>query len=108
MVTAGETAATMNKHADTARDAGRWLIFLIHTITPTDAIWYAPVAIGEIMSAMRTAGARADVWSDTLIAIAAYWRAQTMFQGLSPTISGNSSTWTWKLPEHFPRGKSCA
>jgi len=106
MVADGETAATMNRHADAARNAGRWLIFLVHSIRPTDAVWYAPVELGELTAAMRTAAARPDVWSDTLVAIAAYWRAQTMFQSLSPTTSGNSSTWTWMLPPHFPRGKS--
>jgi peptidoglycan/xylan/chitin deacetylase (PgdA/CDA1 family) len=104
-VTEGETAATMNRHADAARNAGRWLIFLVHTITPTDAVWYAPVEIGELTSAMRTAAARVDVWTDTVVAIAAYWRAQKIFQSLAPTVAGNIRTWTWTLPAHFPPGK---
>jgi len=47
----------------------------------------------------------ADVWTDTVVAIAAYWRAQKVLAGLTPAASGGASTWTWTLPAHFPPGK---
>ncbi len=105
MAARGETAARLNSHTDAARTAGRWIIFLIHTISPTDAVWYNPVAIGDVTSAMRAAGSHPDVWSDTLVAIAAYWRAQKLFEALTPATAGIASTWTWTLPAHFPAGK---
>ena len=105
MANQGDTAAVFNGYTESARTAGRWEIFLIHTISPTDQNWYNPVSFGEVTSAMRTAGANPEIWSDTLVAVAAYWRAQKMFQALTPTTSAGTTTWTWTLPPHFPPGK---
>jgi peptidoglycan/xylan/chitin deacetylase (PgdA/CDA1 family) len=101
----GETATAFNNLSDMARSSGRWLIFLIHTITPTTANWYAPVAITEVTAAMEHDRDLTDVWTDTVVAVAAYWRAQKLFAGLTPATSADSKTWTWTLPAHFPPGK---
>lgn len=33
------------------------------------------------------------------------WRAQKLFSQLTPITLGPVTIWTWRLPEHFPRGK---
>ena len=79
-MTTGETAARFNDATDRARTAGKWVIFLFHTLTPTGANWYAPVAIADVTAAMRHARALDDVWVDTVANVGAYWR-------------GTSSSW---------------
>jgi peptidoglycan/xylan/chitin deacetylase (PgdA/CDA1 family) len=101
----GETAASFNSASDAAHTAGQWLIFLVHSITPTSASWYNPVAITDVTAAMGYDRALADVWTDTVVAIAAYWRAQKLVSGVTPTTNGSSKTWSWTLPAHFPPGK---
>ena len=54
---------------------------------------------------MHTAASYPDVWSDTLVAVAAYWRAQKIVQTATPVTAGGTTTWTWTLPAHFPPGK---
>jgi peptidoglycan/xylan/chitin deacetylase (PgdA/CDA1 family) len=101
----GETAAMFNAASDTAHAGGKWLIFLVHSITPTTATWYNPVAITDVTAAMSYDKSLTDVWTDTVVAIAAYWRAEKLFATLTPASSGGSTTWTWTLPAHFPPGK---
>jgi hypothetical protein len=101
----GETAASFNSASDAARGGGKWLIFLIHTINPTTANWYNPVAITDVTGAMGYDRSLGDVWTDSVVHVAAYWRAQKMFKGLSATASGAAMVWTWTLPAHFPPGR---
>jgi len=101
----GETAASFNSASDAARGGGKWLIFLIHTINPTTASWYNPVAITDVTGAMGYDRSLGDVWTDSVVHVAAYWRAQKMFKGLSATASGAAMVWTWTLPAHFPPGR---
>ena len=100
-----DTAAIFSGHIDDAHSGGSWLIFLVHTITPTDANWYNPVAITDVTGAMSYGKSLPDVWNDSVVDVAAYWRAQKMFSGISPSTSGGATTWTWTLPDHFPTGK---
>jgi hypothetical protein len=100
-----DTAAIFSSQIDSAHTAGKWLILLVHTITPTSAIWYNPVAITDVTGGMSHGKSLPDVWNDSVVDVAAYWRAQKMFSGLTPTMAGGSSTWTWTLPAHFPPGK---
>jgi peptidoglycan/xylan/chitin deacetylase (PgdA/CDA1 family) len=104
-VVAGETAARFNQVTDAARAGGKWVIFLVHTLTPTDAVWYAPVAIGDVTTGMTHARSVPDVWIGTLIDVAAYWRGQKLLSETRPTVTGTSTTWSWTLPPHFPSGK---
>jgi peptidoglycan/xylan/chitin deacetylase (PgdA/CDA1 family) len=104
-VTTGETAASFDRVTDDARAGGKWIIFLVHTLTPTNASWYAPVAIGEVTAGMKHARALHDVWTGTLVDVAAYWRGQTLLAEARPTVTGSSTTWTWTLPDHFPSGR---
>jgi peptidoglycan/xylan/chitin deacetylase (PgdA/CDA1 family) len=100
-----DTAAIFSSHIDGAHSGGDWLIFLVHTITPTDANWYNPVAITDVTGAMSYGKSLPDVWNDSVVDVAAYWRAQKMFTALTPATSGGATTWTWTLPDHFPTGK---
>ncbi len=108
-VVAGETAARFNQVTDAARAGGKWVIFLVHTLMPADAVWYAPVAIGDVTAGMKHARALPDVWTATLCDVAAYWRGQKLLSEARPTATatptGTRTTWTWTLPPHFPSGK---
>jgi hypothetical protein len=102
----GETAAMFNAATDAARSAGKWQIFLIHTITPTTAIWFNPVAVTDVTGAMNHAKTAGDTWVDSVVNVAAYWRGQKILAAAPHTTSGTTTTWTWTLPAHFPSGKS--
>ncbi len=100
-----DTAVNFSAQIDEAHKIGDWLIILVHTITPTDQVWYNPVAITDVTGAMSHGRSLSDVWNDSVVHIAAYWRAQKMFAALTPAIAGGASTWTWTLPASFPPGQ---
>ncbi|HZL20583.1 MAG TPA: polysaccharide deacetylase family protein [Polyangia bacterium] len=101
----GDTASIFSAQIDGAHSAGKWLILLVHSITPTTDLWYNPVAITDVTGGMSHGQSLGDVWNDTVVAVAAYWRAQKLVSGLTPTTSGTGQTWTWTLPANFPSGK---
>jgi peptidoglycan/xylan/chitin deacetylase (PgdA/CDA1 family) len=101
----GDSASIFSAQIDSAHSAGKWLILLVHSITPTSDLWYNPVAITDVTGGMGHGKSLGDVWNDTVVAVAAYWRAQKLVSGVTPTTSGSSQTWTWTLPAHFPTGK---
>jgi hypothetical protein len=103
--TDGETAAGFNTAIDGAQTAGRWLIFLIHTVAPTAAIWYAPIDVSVISDSVAHAKSLGDVWIDSAVNVGAYWRAQKVVSAVTPAAAGAGQTWTWTLPAHFPPGK---
>ena len=98
-------AATMNANIDALRSAGRWKTVLVHGFTGGSDGAYMPVAIGEFVSHVNHVKELGDVWIDSVVNVAAYWRGQKSFAAITPTTSGNSKTWTWTLPDHFPPGK---
>ena len=100
-----DTAAIFSTQIDAAHTAGKWLILLVHSILPTSDTWYNPVAITDVTGGMMHGQSLPDVWNDSVVDVAAYWRAQKLFSGLTPATSGGSSTWTWTLPANFPPGK---
>src|SRR3954454_16839104 len=100
-----DTALNFSNQIDAAHTAGKWLILLVHTINPTSDSWYNPVDIAEVTGGMSHGKGLADVWNDSVVNVAAYWRAQKMFSTLTPATAGGSSTWTWTLPANFPPGK---
>jgi hypothetical protein len=101
----GETAAMFNAVTDAARSAGTWQIYLIHTITPTTAIWFNPVAVTDVTGAMTHAKTAGDTWVDSVVNVGAYWRGLKTLTSANRTTSGTTTTWTWVLPSHFPSGK---
>jgi peptidoglycan/xylan/chitin deacetylase (PgdA/CDA1 family) len=100
-----ETVTSFNNQIDGAETGGRWLIFLIHTINPTSANWYAPIDISVITGSIAHAKSLGDVWIDSMVNIGAYWRGQKLLSTATPTSSGGSQTWTWTLPTGFPPGR---
>jgi peptidoglycan/xylan/chitin deacetylase (PgdA/CDA1 family) len=101
----GETVAMFNAAIDSADAAGRWLIFLIHTISPTAQSWYAPIDVSVITASVAHAKTLGDVWIDSMVNVGAYWRGEKLLSSATPTTSGADQTWTWTLPANFPPGK---
>jgi hypothetical protein len=52
-----ETAGSFNAATHSTRSAGKWLIYLFHSINPTSSAWYDPVAITELTCASASAAA---------------------------------------------------
>jgi hypothetical protein len=102
---ADETVDSFNQVIDATNKAGRWAIMLVHTISPTAANWYAPIDISVITGSVSHAQSLGEVWIDSMVNVGAYWRAQKLLSSVTPTVSGDSQTWSWTLPEHFPPGK---
>ena len=100
----GETAEFFNGYLDTAGGAHQWVIFMLHSILPTQYNWYAGVDIGSISGSVAY-GKSKWIWIDSVVNIGAYWLGQRLLSGTVPTVSGQSKTWTWNLPAHFPKGK---
>jgi peptidoglycan/xylan/chitin deacetylase (PgdA/CDA1 family) len=100
-----ETAAAFEAVTDAARAGGAWIIFLVHSITPTSATWYNPVAIGDVTGAMSYGVSVGDVWNDSVVNVAAYWRARKLVAAAVPVPASEGTTWSWTLPPHFPPGR---
>ena len=100
-----DTAAIFSTQIDAAHTAGKWLILLVHSILPTSDTWYNPVQITDVTGGMSHGQSLPDVWNDSVVNVAAYWRAQKMLAAVTPSTAGGSSTWTWTLPANFPPGK---
>jgi peptidoglycan/xylan/chitin deacetylase (PgdA/CDA1 family) len=98
-------AAAFDHEVDAAREAGKWLIVLVHGFTGGSDGAYQAVDLGEFTASVKHAQAFGDLWLDSLVNVAAYWRGGKLLSGLSPTTSGGATNWTWTLPPHFPRGK---
>jgi hypothetical protein len=101
----GAKADAFNLQIDGVRNAGRWTTVLVHGFTGGTDAAYQPVAIGEFIASVNHAKSFGDLWIDSVVNVGAYWRAQKLFAGIQPTVTGNSKTWTWTLPPHFPPGK---
>jgi len=103
----GDTAAVFNARIDAAHAAGSWLIVLIHTISPTSDVWYNPVDAGELTTSMGYGKSLGDVWTDSVVHVAAYWIAQKLLAAATPATDGSAQTqtWNWTLPDHFPPGR---
>jgi peptidoglycan/xylan/chitin deacetylase (PgdA/CDA1 family) len=99
----GETATGFNSATDSAHSAGKWQIFLIHSLGGDNG--YNPVSITDVVGAVNHAKSLGDVWIDSVVNVGAYWRAQKMLSGVTGITSGSTTTWTWTLPSHFPPGK---
>ncbi|HEY4102519.1 MAG TPA: polysaccharide deacetylase family protein [Polyangiaceae bacterium] len=101
----GEAASTFSADIDGARMQGKWLVFLFHSIMPTDQMWYAPTDIASITGSIDHAKSLADVWIDSVVNVGAYWIGQKLIASAPLTMDAGSTTWSWTLPAHFPSGK---
>lgn len=98
-------ASDFDAEVDSARAAGKWRIILNHGFAGGSDGAYMPVKIEEFVASVKHAKATGDVWIDSMVAVASYWRGQRAVAAASPIISGASTTWTWAMPTHFPPGK---
>jgi peptidoglycan/xylan/chitin deacetylase (PgdA/CDA1 family) len=98
-------AAAFNAEIDAVRNGGGWTTVLVHGFTGGSDAAYQPIDIGEFTSSVNHAKSFGDLWIDSVVNVGAYWRAQKVFSAITPTTSGNSRTWTWTLPPHFPPGR---
>ena len=65
-------------------------IFLIHTISPTAANWYAPIDVSVITDSVAHAKSLGDVWIDSVANVGAYWRAQKVLSSVTPVAAGGA------------------
>jgi peptidoglycan/xylan/chitin deacetylase (PgdA/CDA1 family) len=98
-------ASEFNRHTDAARTSGGWKIILVHGFTG-DSGAYQPVALSEFISAVQYTKSFGDVWIGTVLDVGAYWCAQKVIRDTVPVTEGNSTTWHWVLPDHYPPGHS--
>lgn len=102
---AGALASAFNSQVDTAVTGGGWRVMLVHGFTGGTDSAYQPVDIGEFTSHVTYAKSLGKLWIDSVVNVGAYWRAQKLISAVTPSKSGNDSTWTWALPANFPPGK---
>jgi hypothetical protein len=98
-------AAAFDHEVGAARDAGKWLIVLVHGFTGGTDGAYQAVDAREFTASVEHARSFGDLWLDSMVNVAAYWRGQKLLSAASPATSGDTTTWTWVLPPHFPPGR---
>lgn len=101
----GAQTSAFTAKIDAALNGGKWQIILVHGFTGGSDSAYQPVDIHELTTSVTYAKGVDKLWIDSAVNIGAYWRAQKMLSELSPATGGDTSTWTWTLPDHFPPGK---
>lgn len=101
----GANEAAFNSEVDSARTAGGWRVVLVHGFTGGSDGAYQPVPLDAFTASVEHAKSLSDVWIDSVMNVAAYWRGQKTFTSVTPATSGSDQTWTWTLPDHFPPGK---
>ena len=101
---AGQTASNFNPLIDSAHSAGNWQILLFHSLGGDGG--YAPVDVADVIASIDHAKSFGDIWIDSMVNIGAYWVGQKAVTSAVTTRSGKSTVVTWKLPAHFPPGKS--
>lgn len=101
----GETAEKFNDLAASSHSSGEWLIYLFHSITPTNAKWYASINISEIIKNINYVKSLDNVWIDTISNIGAYWLGQRILDSTTPTTAGKDKVWRWTLPDNYPEGQ---
>lgn len=102
--TAGASQKEMDDQVTAARTAGRWRVVLVHGFTGGGDGAYNAVGFENFTAHVKASKAFGDLWLDTVVDVAAYWRGQKTFSQVTPMTSGDTQTWTWTLPEHFPPG----
>jgi peptidoglycan/xylan/chitin deacetylase (PgdA/CDA1 family) len=100
-------AGGFNAKIDAAYAAGAWQTILVHGFTDMDAAEgaYNPVDFNEFVAGVNYSKSLGDLWIDSLVNVGAYWLGAKAFNATPPTTSGDTTTWTWTLPDHFPPNK---
>jgi peptidoglycan/xylan/chitin deacetylase (PgdA/CDA1 family) len=95
----------LSRPAENALTNGRWQIFLLHGFTGGSDGAYQPVNIEDFTASVQDVSSEPGLWIDTVLEVGAYWIAETLIETAEPTVDGNSSTWTWVLPQYFPSSR---
>ena len=104
----GASTDTMNAAVNAAYNGGAWTTYLVHGFTGGSDGAYQPVGINEFVAHVentkdRGAGDPAQsMWIDTVLAVGSYFVGQKVISAATPVASGDSSTYSWDLPAHFP------
>jgi peptidoglycan/xylan/chitin deacetylase (PgdA/CDA1 family) len=101
----GTATTDFNPQIDTAEVGGGWRIVLVHGFTGGTDSAYLPVSINEFVAGVNHAKSLGDLWIDNMVNVAAYWRGQMTLASVAPSTSGNTTVWTWILPDNFPPKK---
>jgi peptidoglycan/xylan/chitin deacetylase (PgdA/CDA1 family) len=99
------SAGVLNAQVDSARQAGKWRIFLLHGFVGGNDGAYMPIRFADFAANVNHAKSLGDVWIDSMVSIASYWRGQRAVAAAQSTKTGTTTTWTWSLPKNFPPGK---
>ena len=94
-----------NAQLDQARKNDSWRIVLVHGFVGGTDGAYQAVEFDQFAAAVTYAKSVGDVWIDTMVAVGSYWRGQKAFAQAQMTTSGDSTTYSWTLPPHFPPGR---
>ena len=100
----GQAAEIYNSDINSALSQNGWVIYVIHGINPGTSHSFKPVSWDGLKAAIEYAKS-SDVWIDTMENIGSYWLGQKAFAEAMSQTSGDSTTWTWTLPDKFPSGK---
>jgi len=101
----GDPQSAFDAALDHALDERRWMIHLFHTLLPTPHNWFAGEDIAAVTGNIAYAKSLGTLWIDSVVNVGAYWRGQQLLEAAVPVTSGGVTTWRWRLPAHFPRGR---
>jgi hypothetical protein len=104
VASASQTASVFNPLIDSARAAGNWQVLLFHSLGGDGG--YAPVDVADVIASVDHAKAAGDIWIDSFVNVGAYWAGQKAVTNATVTQVGEKTVVTWKLPDHFPSGRS--
>jgi hypothetical protein len=99
------TQAALDAVVDEARAGGKWVLFVLHSLGPTTQSWYGLVDVRALVGNVERVKSAGDVWADSVVNVAAYWRGQRLLTARAPAKAGGRTTWRWELPASFPPGK---
>ena len=102
----GAPADDFNAQVDSARTGLGWRVMLVHGFTGGTDSAYQPVALEEFVAGVEYAKSLGDVWIDSVLNVGAYWLGQKAFKTAAIDEQGDTRTFTWTLPAHFPSGRS--
>jgi peptidoglycan/xylan/chitin deacetylase (PgdA/CDA1 family) len=101
----GARASAFNAQIDAARAARKWRIVLVHGFSGGSDNAYQPIDIREFAASVNHTRSLGDVWIDSMVNVASYWRGQKAVAAAQVATGANGKTWSWTLPSHFPPGK---
>jgi len=100
----GAEATALNSVIDGAHDRGAWQLVLVHGFTGGTDGAYQPIDIDQFTGHVEHAKSLGDVWIDSVVNVAAYWRGQMAVTNAETAVDGDATTYSWTLPDHFPPG----